>query len=164
VRRTSATAFSAEDGEYESPSDIPVAAPARGRNPFWMRPEPLPPPPRQRRRLSRLRMPSTDECSLGPAFAAPRARARHPDQGFCHPGRASDASSPPANGRLDTAAFADSSPASARRHAPLVDFCNQTVRKHDRRIDGAPGFGGSRACAREVLPARTRCPSRPSSR
>jgi hypothetical protein len=44
-----------------------------------MGPEPLPPPPRQRRRLSRLRMPSTDECSLGPAFAVPQTRTRHPD-------------------------------------------------------------------------------------
>jgi hypothetical protein len=66
-------------GSANHPLTSPVAAPARGRNPFLVQPEPLPPPPRQRQRLSRLRMPSTDECSLGPAFAAPRARARHPD-------------------------------------------------------------------------------------
>jgi hypothetical protein len=108
--------------------------------------------------LSRPRAPSIDECPLGAAFTTPRARARHPEfPGLCHPGRASNASSPPANGRLDTAAFADSSPASARRHAPLVDFCNQN--RSQARPDGSTKlqafvWGRFRGFRREV-------PSRP---
>jgi hypothetical protein len=132
VRRTSVTAFSAANGECGSTSDIPCH-----------RTRPRPKPLVDTTRTASAAASSKDNGFPGSgclpstsARSAPLTRRlkREPatrNQGLRRPGRASDASSPPANGRLDTAAFADSSPASARRHAPLVDFCNQTVRKHD---------------------------------
>jgi len=114
-----------------------VAGSSSGRNPIRNQPRPLPPPPRQRttafpaqsafhrRVLARFRFRGTSGAS-----PPPNARTLPSRLGF----RRSFA--PRKTGGLDTAAFAGSSPASARRRAPLVDFCNQSVRKHDPRTDG----------------------------
>jgi hypothetical protein len=110
--------------------------PEKGRNPFDIDQNRFHRRLVKGQRLLRPGAPSTDECSLGAAFTTPRARARHPRFRLGRPTRASDALSPPANGKLDTAAFASSSLASARRRAPLVDFCNQIrsqARPSDRR-------------------------------
>lgn len=145
VRRPIATAFSAADEEGESTSDVPCRrSRKRAETPFGTDQDRFHRRLVKGQRLLRPGAPSTDECSLGAAFTTPRTRARHPKFGLGRPTRASDALSPPANGRLDTAAFAGSSPASARRRAPLVDFCNQIrsqARPSDRRnsrLRGSP--------------------------
>jgi hypothetical protein len=137
ARRPFATAFSAADEEGESISDAPCRRSRKeAETPFDTSQDRFSRRLVKGRRFLRSGAPSIDECSLGAAFTTPRTRARHPKLGLGRPSRASDAPSPPANGGLDTAAFAGSSPASARRHASLVDFCNRIrsqARPSDRR-------------------------------
>jgi hypothetical protein len=75
--------------------------------------------------FSRLRTPSTRRVLARCRFRNTSNASPPPSSGLRRPGWASDASSLPANGRLDTAAFTGSSPASAWCRAPLVDFCNR---------------------------------------
>lgn len=79
LRRTSAVAFSATDGECESTSDAPCHRTPMGRNPSRLSQDPFHRRLVKGQRLSRPRAPSIDECSLGAAFATPRTRARHPE-------------------------------------------------------------------------------------
>jgi len=132
------------------PLTLPVAAPC-GRSPTTP-PGPLPPPLRQKRWIPRTEAPSLDElparCLLSPT---PRTRTRHrrralpPDTGF----RRSFAPRSEEE-ELDPAAFTSSSLASARRHTPLVDFCNRNdpqARPANRRNPphdlAPPAFAGN---------------------
>lgn len=132
------------------PLTLPVAAPS-GRS-LPTPPEPLPPPLRQKRWVSRPEAPSLDECPLGACFRlhlergpATEPRVLPPEPGF----RRSFAPRYDEE-ELDPAAFASSSPASARRHTPLVDFCNRNDpqarpanRRNPPRDLAPPAFAGS---------------------
>jgi hypothetical protein len=71
------------------PLTLPVAAPD-GRS-LPTPPEPLPPPLRQKRWVSRPEAPSLDECPLGACFRLHLEREPATELGFCHPNPASDA-------------------------------------------------------------------------
>jgi hypothetical protein len=118
------------------PLTLPVATP-RGRG-LPSPPEPLPPPFRQKERVSRPEAPSLDELPARRSLSRPpRTRTRHRTSGFATRGRLPTLFRPSLHEEgLDPAAFAGSSPASARRHAPLVDFCNRNDPQARLRIGG----------------------------
>jgi len=118
------------------PLTLPVATP-RGRG-LPSPPEPLPPPLRQKERVSRPEAPSLDELPARRSLSRPpRTRTRHRTSGFATRGRLPTLFRPSLHEEgLDPAAFAGSSPASARRHAPLVDFCNRNDPQARLRIGG----------------------------
>lgn len=138
-RRPSRTAFSAAGEECEPTSDVPCRRAASDQRPSATRPEPLLPPPRQGLRLFRIGTPFIDECSLDLHFR--EGLKREPATVavcFAAPARLPTLfRSRNANVvELDAAASVGSSPAGARRHAPLFDFCNRNdpqARPSDRR-------------------------------
>jgi hypothetical protein len=97
----------------------------------------LPPPPRQRGRCPHTRVPSIDECSLHPARAGDHEEpvtvltALPPRSGFRRP------FAPRAHSMNSSADEARPAPVGAGQ-TPLVDFCNQTIREHDRWVVRTP--------------------------
>jgi hypothetical protein len=120
------------------PLTLPVATP-RGFC-LAMPPGPLLLPLRQKRGLSRPEAPSIDECPLGHACALTSNADPPPFLGLCRPSSASERSFALRydEGGLDSAASAGSSPAGARCHATLVDFCNRNDPQARPWIDGTP--------------------------
>jgi hypothetical protein len=129
--------FRPRAGRKNQPLTPPVA-PTRGRD-LTPSPEPLPPPLRQKGAAfpARSAFPRRAARSVF-AFASTSNADPPPCRGLCRPRPASDALSPLAadEEELDPAASAGSSPASARRHAPLVDFCNRIDPQARPRTDG----------------------------
>ena len=116
-------------------SDAPCRAPRRSRAKARCgreAPEPLPPPPRQRGRLSRPEAPSTDECCLDALSRDPFPELVDnppPLPPLCH-GRPGFryAFTPTALSRREARPFRVSRRSSrpgANGHASLVDFCNR---------------------------------------
>jgi hypothetical protein len=118
------------------PLTLPVATPP-GRSPPPP-PGPLPPPLRQKRWVSRPEAPSLDKLPARRSLSRPpRTRTRHRTGGFATRGRLPTLFRPSLHeDGLDPAAFASSSLASARCHAPLVDFCNRNDPQARLRIEG----------------------------
>jgi hypothetical protein len=130
----------------------------------------LTPPPRQRGRCPHTRVPSIDECSLHPACArdheepATVLTVLPPRAGFRRP----FASCAPRRGHPLEAERLDPTRLSVGQ-APLVDFCNQTLREHepldrpnpDQRPRKLPPGCASREAPPMVLTrwCRTRRPS-----